>query len=423
MGPYLESVDDIKKGKIQEFYKTAEVKAKPPKVVATVAPAKKKSLVPSESGLSRKSSSASKSSEKSALKKVLSPLKHALQSKQSLARRSLSSSSSVTAESPASQASLPQRQIQRPSVKPSPMTTSSPTPVEPVEEPRQQSSVQQSFSFPPEKQQQQQQQQQQQSQQPLQSYSYLPQPPVNTSSAEDQALIAKLRSENEALKAELQSTSASRTKLLEDLHALQTKLTGLLEAHTHDVLQIKSKETQLVRAQSDLEIVKVQLELEVEKRKNLMYTNANSEINTQVLSHSPPLPPVIVPRPQPPQQHLQHQAIPQQQHYFNDDSVLDHLGHSPFVSESEIPKRARPMSYHPDSSPMGLGGFGSGIPSFSGGFSGGNNHEYNGNSSPGLGSPNSRGSNWKRAAEVTVQLKARIEAMKARQNKPLGEAI
>ena len=81
------------------------------------------------------------------------------------------------------------------------------------------------------------------------------------------------------------------------------------------------------------------------------------------------------------------------------------------------------MSYHPDSSPMGLGALGSGIPSFPGGFTGsGSSLDHNGGS-PGSGSPNSRGSNWKRAAEVTVQLKARIEAMKARQNKALGEAI
>jgi cytoskeleton-associated protein 5 len=421
MGPYLESVDDIKKGKIQEFYKTAEVKAKPPKASAPATSAAKKKPAASEPGLVRKLSTASKSGEKTGLKKMLSPLKQALQSKQSLAKRS-ASGTSASPEPPVFAAASPtsQRQLQRPGAKPSPMATSSFSTPEQPEQPRQQASIQQASSYPSQQPQPQQQPQQQQPQQQQQSFSYQAQPPVSTSSAEDQALIAQLRSENEALKAELQSTSSSRTKLLEELHALQNKVTGLLEAHTRDILQIKSKETQLVRAQSDLEVVKLQLELEVEKRKNLMFTNAGSQASIQ----SPPLPPVVVPRPQPPQQHQQ-QTIPQQQHYFNDDSVLDHSGHhSPLVSESEIPKRVRPMSYHPDSSPMGLGALGSGIPSFPGGFTGssGSSLDHNGGS-PGSGSPNSRGSNWKRAAEVTVQLKARIEAMKARQNKALGEAI
>lgn len=417
MGPYLDSVDDIKKGKIQEFYKTAEVKAKPPKANAPAGSAiKKKPAAAPESGLARKSSTASKSGEKTGLKKMLSPLKQALQSKQSLAKRS-SFGTSASPEPPVAAAASPTSQ--KPVLRPRPtsmLLPSSSTPEQPVQ-PRQPISFQQTSSSPSQSPQPFQQPQSQQLQQ--QQFSYQAQPPVNTTSAEDQALIAQLRSENEALKAELQSTSSSRTKLLEDLHAIQNKVTGLLEAHTRDVLQIKSKETQLVRAQSDLEVVKLQLELEVEKRKNLMFTNSSSQSSIQ----SPPLPPVVVPRPQPPQQQQQ-QAIPQQQHYFNDDSVLDHPGHhSPLVSESELPKRARPMSYHPDSSPMGLGALGSGIPSFPGGFTGsGSSLDHNGGS-PGSGSPNSRGSNWKRAAEVTVQLKARIEAMKARQNKALGEAI
>lgn len=40
MTPFLDNIDDIKKGKVQDFFNTAEVKAKPPKVAPVASPAK-----------------------------------------------------------------------------------------------------------------------------------------------------------------------------------------------------------------------------------------------------------------------------------------------------------------------------------------------------------------------------------------------
>ena len=55
------------------------------------------------------------------------------------------------------------------------------------------------------------------------------------------------------LKAQIEDARHDRTKLISEIQELKNQNAGLIEDHTRDVLSIKAKETQLVRARSDAE--------------------------------------------------------------------------------------------------------------------------------------------------------------------------
>ncbi|KAF2471863.1 ARM repeat-containing protein [Lindgomyces ingoldianus] len=69
----------------------------------------------------------------------------------------------------------------------------------------------------------------------------------------EKAELADLRSEVEQLRRHNEEIRAERTKLTSQIHELQNQNAQLIEDHTRDVLSIKAKETQLVRARSDNE--------------------------------------------------------------------------------------------------------------------------------------------------------------------------
>ncbi|KAK0610920.1 armadillo-type protein [Immersiella caudata] len=69
----------------------------------------------------------------------------------------------------------------------------------------------------------------------------------------ERAELEELRAANERLLKQLEESRHERSKLLSEIQELKNHNAGLIEDHTRDVLSIKAKETQLVRARSDTE--------------------------------------------------------------------------------------------------------------------------------------------------------------------------
>lgn len=80
-----------------------------------------------------------------------------------------------------------------------------------------------------------------------------PSPPPAGLSPIDRAELEELRDANERLLRQLEEARHDRSKLSSEIQELKNQNAGLIEDHTRDVLSIKAKETQLVRARSDAE--------------------------------------------------------------------------------------------------------------------------------------------------------------------------
>ena len=80
-----------------------------------------------------------------------------------------------------------------------------------------------------------------------------PTPRSSGISAIERAELGELRAENERFSKMVEDLRSDRTKLKSQVAELQNQNAQLIEDHTKDVLSIKAKETQLVRARSDAE--------------------------------------------------------------------------------------------------------------------------------------------------------------------------
>ncbi|RAL09672.1 putative spindle pole body component [Aspergillus homomorphus CBS 101889] len=249
-------------------------------------------------------------------------------------------------------------------------------------------------------------------------------PQMSGMSAAERAELEELRLEKERYTRTIDDLKYDRTKLNSQITELQNQNAQLIEDHTRDVLSIKAKETQLVRARSDAEaaeqtVQKQQREIERLKRELARALRASAISPTN--------------------------ALPDNISISEAGSVYQDPGNNSYNPMSRaslhIGSRfdsSRPRSYA-STSPSeekennGLdspalstreGGFGRRklSPSFGTGYSGLGSPTR----SSVLGSGSASGEdqparttepaeNWKRAAEVTSQLKARIEQMKARQ--------
>lgn len=69
----------------------------------------------------------------------------------------------------------------------------------------------------------------------------------------ERAELEELRATNDRLTKQLEESRHDRSKLVSEIQELKNQNAGLIEDHTRDVLSIKAKETQLVRARSDAE--------------------------------------------------------------------------------------------------------------------------------------------------------------------------
>ncbi|GAB1216703.1 hypothetical protein ATERTT37_005921 [Aspergillus terreus] len=413
MNPYLEGLDDIRKTKIKEFYETAEVKAKDrPKPIVKPAPAAAKKpmggMKKPTLGMKKPAAAAappppveepaapSPAKPRSIPSKLAGPPKSGglptpgsglkLQKKlggpgglASPQRRVISPPSEEQPPAPAApKFGLGRGLAGRPIAKPAPATEPAPAPAAA--------------------------------------------PPVSGISAVERAELEELRLEKERFTRMVEDLKSERTKLNSQVTELQNQNAQLIEDHTRDVLGIKAKETQLVRARSDAEaaeqtVQKQQREIERLKRElaRALRASAMSPPNTVPDGVNMGFPETNV------------YQDPGSNGYSGVPRSGLHMG-SRFDS-------SRPRSYasaSPSEEKENNGLESPGLGSRDGGFgrrkfSPSYGTGYSGMGSPtrssALGSGSASGEdqparsgepaeNWKRAAEVTSQLKARIEQMK-----------
>lgn len=260
LNPYLEKVDDIKKNKIKEFYESAEVKSKAsaPKSKATGGPSNHTS---SSNALKTPSGSASVKS-----KPLVAP-----KSSSTTAPRSGSISSSSSAVSSLKPKKKP---LTGSSTIPSKRGPTSPLKNDPsgsrigvlgnrgLTGRSLQSSTSSNFNNAP---------------------SIKQESGLNEA---DRAELEDLRlqkqswlKEREKLNWQVQESIAESSRLMKEVQLVSSKSDKLNEQHTNDVMTIKSKETQLQRAHSDLEISRLkisQLENEIQLLKKQRSSTMNS---------------------------------------------------------------------------------------------------------------------------------------------------
>ncbi|GLA00673.1 microtubule-associated protein, microtubule dynamics during spindle orientation [Aspergillus niger] len=406
MNPFLDGLDDIRKTKIKEFFETAEVKAKdrPKPIVAPPKPAPGKKVVAKKPALGAKKPAA-----------VAPPVEEPVAAPSPKPARSVPSKLGGPAKpgglpapgglkkrlgGPGGIAS-PQRRVVSPPTEEQPPAPAPPkfglgrglagrpiakpaAPSEPAPAPAA--------------------------------------PQFSGISALERAELDELRAEKERFMRMVEDLRSERTKLNSQVMELQDQNAQLIEDHTRDVLSIKAKETQLVRARSDAEsaeqtVQKQQREIERLKRElaRALRASAISPPNTLPENIGMPM--------------------------SESGSLYQEDGRAPISRAGLMGSRfesSRPRSYasaSPSEEKENNGLENSGLSSREGGLgrrklSPSFGTGYSGLGSPtrssGLGSGSASGEeqparsaepaeSWKRAAEVTSQLKARIEQMKARQ--------
>ncbi|KAJ2904356.1 hypothetical protein MKZ38_008272 [Zalerion maritima] len=239
--------------------------------------------------------------------------------------------------------------------------------------------------------------------------------PSSGLSAIERAELDELRAVNERYQKQLEDVRHERSKLLSEIQELKNQNASLIEDHTRDVLSIKAKETQLVRARSDCEAseqVNERLRREMERLKRALN---RQELGIQSGMASP----VGVASPT-----HDDTGIYRDNNAYG-SSGRNRMSFTSTVSEEKENGGGEPYPRSKLHSPeLRAGG------------------SYAGSTSSGRGSPIARGyrnvedqpeprsqipsfgggrqpaggaESWKRAAEVTSQLKARIEQMKAKQ--------
>jgi protein STU2 len=276
MGPYLDGLDDIRKAKIKEYFDTAIVKAKErPKPVAP--PAK----IAGTSAVGRKI--AGPGVKKSAGVKKPAPIAIApppqedeyapmkpQSTARSLAKPGLSrpgsglaapsgSKLSALKKPTSSGAASPQRRVVSPPTTTDDEEPPAPSPAKfglgrgglagrPLTKPAPQSQTSYTDSTPT--------------------------PPISTGlSAIERAELEELRAEKLRLTSLTDSLRASNVKLSAEISELQNQNAQLIEDHTRDVLQIKAKETQLVRARGECDVLRSEVESakkDIERQKREM---------------------------------------------------------------------------------------------------------------------------------------------------------
>lgn len=271
-----------------------------------------------------------------------------------------------------------------------------------------------------------------------------PQAPAATGmSAIERAELEELRAEKERLSAIADSLRSSNAKLTAEISELQNQNAQLIEDHTRDVLQIKAKETQLTRARGECDVLRT--EMESLKKESERYKREVSRLGRESMGR-------------------EREDYSQRGRSYDDGSEQPTNGNGVYGEDSSVPPSVR-ANGRPESRPdsrafgglqrtgSGASGHGSrpgsvkpaAVRPASGftnsslspsdekennGFeslglarrkisppvvgSGGMSSPVRSGSAEGGGSQQGGGQteNWKRAAEVTSQLKARIEAMK-----------
>lgn len=249
-----------------------------------------------------------------------------------------------------------------------------------------------------------------------------PSPAANAMAAAERAELEELRAEKENFNRTVEDMKSERSRLNSTITELQNQNAQLIEDHTRDVLSIKAKETQLVRARSDAEtaegsVQKQQREIERLKRELARALRASAISPPNAASDAGSM------------------GVPDTSSIYQ-----DHLGNGNAAARSGLHmgsrfESSRPRSYAsatpseerenngmespgPSSRNGGLGrrnlsptyGYSAvGSPTRSSARNSNTNITEDDPQQPRSSEP---AENWKRAAEVTSQLKARIEQMK-----------
>lgn len=399
MNPFVDGLDDIRKSKIKEFFESAQVKAKdkPPAPVA-----------PPAAGPS-----------KPPLKKKVAPKGSATQPQPSRApaaaaattagagRGASDDNPTPVKKAPAVQKLAPKSQVSKLGRKPQPALTSPTRPTaatddntatNPPSHPKlglgnRGGLTSRTLQAP----------------QSNGKGIEIPRATDSPSFAAEKAELERLRSERENWLTENMSHRTEKERLLHELSDIRLQNAQLIEEHTRDVLSIKAKETQLLRLRSDLQtaeenLEKKQREVDRLKRELARFSRASSPAATDLGDA------------------LTHESFGG---YPRDRTVsatgISGIGDHSRASALSRPRNrsslAGPPSYSLDDSPSMYPSRDSMRSPIS--DSGSSRDKVQGPRSDSevrsgeIADPNE---NWKRAAQVTSQLKMRIEQMKARQH-------
>ncbi|CAI7572154.1 unnamed protein product [Penicillium glandicola] len=250
-----------------------------------------------------------------------------------------------------------------------------------------------------------------------------PSPAANAMAAAERAELEELRAEKENLNRTVEEMKSERSRLNSTITELQNQNAQLIEDHTRDVLSIKAKETQLVRARSDAEtaegsVQKQQREIERLKRELARALRASAISPPNAMSDAGSL-------------GMPDTSAMYQDHISNGNAAARSGLHMGSRFESSRPRSYASATPSEEKEHNGMESPG---PNRNGGIARRNlspTYGYPAVSSPTRSSTRNSNTNfteddqqprssepaenWKRAAEVTSQLKARIEQMKVRQ--------
>lgn len=262
-----------------------------------------------------------------------------------------------------------------------------------------------------------------------------PAPRESGISTAERAELEDLRLERERLLSLTETLRAQNVKLSNEISDLQNQNAQLIEDHTRDVLQIKAKETQLVRARGECDVLRV--EADSVRKDSERYKREVSRLGRESIGRERD--DFMRGRPQfddfddnydeaPARYgaHLNGNSRPASAALQRSGSTLSNGSgrapmqrpasnlNNPSPSEEKdngggdaFTQAAMRRTMSPPTVGMSSVGRSPQRPQF------GSNREQSAGSA--TSSAPGEGENWKRAAEVTSQLKARIEAMKARQ--------
>ncbi|RPB17105.1 ARM repeat-containing protein [Morchella conica CCBAS932] len=359
MNPFLDGLDDIRKAKIKEFFETAEVKAKEkPKPVAPPPPPPVATKAPAKKVL--------KSGSKT-VKKIAPPSQYAQEpAKPSEAPRAIPGSKMAPKSG---------LKLQKKTVAPgagsslaSPRRTAPPPrELTPDEEP----------APPPPK----------TALRGLASRQLSREQPVAPGlGAAEKAELEELRADKERWARQLQEDKSEKARLLQEINDLQLQNAQLIEEHTRDNLSIRAKEAQLVRSRADAEsaeaqVQKQQREIERLKRELARAVRPTSPAPTDISEHL----------------------------YGRESSLGGSYGGHMGRGGMDTNRNSFQSTFSTEDSYNGGGSIGTTRDRMS------PNHQQESGRTSAAGSSTDNIESWKRAAEVTSQLKLRIEQMKAKQ--------
>ncbi len=252
MGPYLDGLDDIRKTRIKEFFDTAEVKAKerpkpiiaPPKTAAGVNAAGKKVVRGVGKAPVKKAAPAAAPVEDAAplhpKPTARAPAKAAAPAKPGLAQPSSLKLGGLKKPT-TSGVSSPQRRVISPAsnIDDDEAPVPSPSKLGPGRGGLTSRSLAKPAAVPASP------------------------PPAslgNGLSAVERGELEELRLERERLLSLTETLRGNNAKLSGEISELQNQNAQLIEDHTRDVLQIKAKETQLVRARGECDVLRAEID-------------------------------------------------------------------------------------------------------------------------------------------------------------------